>query len=742
MADKSFVLRIEMQNGQAVIKGLDDIGDKGERAFKRVKQAADDQASAGMRGLNAAMAEGQQAMDGYVRRAGPFGNILASMGKGGYAAAAGLGAAAAAAVLLTGKIGATLKAMDDIADKSQRLQISIETLQALRLAARDAGYELEEGDAAAQAIRDARLSALSGTKGAKKSLQLFADFGISKSELLQLSDVEGLLNRISQGAKAMGNDMVAAAKLSKLGLDPLKELLLGMPGDIETATESFRQQGMIIDETIVQKAAEANAQWEAMETKITVALTPAIVDMAEQAIPALQKLIDFLRDALSMIDVLERSQEQVLMDRAEAWVEIWGRAKDSMLGGGVWGGGNGILPGIYSEETALANIKKTAAAIGRLRRGEAADGGGSPPPSVGTATSEDLAMLRKPKPRNQFVPGGDGEGEGEGAAEAAKAAAAAERERAEALKQVLELKGKEAQINAKLVETIETLRKGHAQQVEGLKTEAELNAAIAAATAQANAEVQKARDDQSKWIKGVISGAQALIDILDGAEQRQEGINLRMGVFNQLLSGSITSASDLLDLFVKIVEQIAQMAAQMAIQGKGDFWSNVVDIAGGLLGLGGGSASTASAAAGKGVGSFLNLFGGGRAAGGPTQAGMVYRWDETGGEKFIMSNRDGYVANPHQVAEMMARQGAATRAAAAWPAINVQNIVINVQNIVNNNAGVDVEQRQTRDGNGGLKLETILNPKIDARMNENLQGGRSDSSLRSRIGARPRLLSR
>lgn len=52
MADKSFVLRIEMQNGQAVIKGLDDIGDKGERAFKRVKQAADDQASAGMRGLN------------------------------------------------------------------------------------------------------------------------------------------------------------------------------------------------------------------------------------------------------------------------------------------------------------------------------------------------------------------------------------------------------------------------------------------------------------------------------------------------------------------------------------------------------------------------------------------------------------------------------------------------------------------------------------------------------------------
>ena len=732
MADKNFVLRIDLENGQPVIRAIEDLGEKGERAMKRVKKGAQDDASPAMRGLNAALGEGQQRLDGYVRSAGPFGNVLAAMGKGGYAAAAALGALSVAAALVTSKIGATLKAMDDLADKGQRLEVSVETLQALRLAAREAGYELEQGDAAAQAIRDARQAALSGTKGSKKTLQLFADFGISKSELLQLSDVEGMLNRIAQGAKAMGNEMVAGAKLSKLGLDPLKDLLLGMPGDIEAATGAFREQGLIIDEAIVQKAAEANAQWEEMQTKITVALTPALVDMAEQAIPALQKLIDFLRDALAMINVLERSQEQVLMDRAEAWVEIWGRAKDSMIGGGVWGGGNGILPGVYSEETALANIKKTAAALGRLRRGEAVDGSGAPAPTIGTATSEDWAMLRREKPRNQFVPAGGDDPEEEAAAN--RAAAAAARDRAAAEKLVLDVKGKEAQINARLQETIEGLNKARADGV--ITSDAELAALTKAATEKAQAEIKAARDDQSKWIKGVISGAERLIEILDGVEQRQEGINLRMGVFNELLSGGVTNAGDLLDLIVKLVSQMAQLAAQMAIAGKGDFWSNLFDIGAGLLGFGGGSASAASAAAGKGIGGFLNLFGGGRAGGGPTEGGKFYRWQETNGERYFMADRDGFVQTPHAAAAMAAREASAARTFSLPAPVLVS--------AVTENHGPPMESRsETRRGAAGrTEIRTILTPIVTDIQKENIQGGRTDAALRSRLGARPRLQSR
>lgn len=709
MADKTFVLRVAIENGQPVVKYMEDLGDKGEKAARKIRKAASDEANPAMRGLNAAMVEGQQAMDGYVRRAGPFGQVLASMGKGGYAAAAAVGAVTVAAVLLTGKITSAVAAMDDLADKSQRLQINVETLQALRLAARDAGFELEQGDAAAEALRDARLKALSGTRGSKKGLKLFQDFGISKEELLQLSDVEGLLNRISQGAKAMGNDMVAAAKLAELGLKPLTDLLLNMPGYMEDAVAELKAMGVIIDASIVQKGAEANAAWELMSSKIDAQLTPVFIRLAETALPVLEKILNLLAGII-----------KILPPAMDGFAAAWSFASGDILGGAAAlqramareGVGPGAAPGVSTAYAPGTRITK------------------------GTATSEDMAMLRREKPRNQFIPGGDDE-DSEGAAAAKRAEAEAERERAAALKLVLDLKGKEAEINEKLKDDIAQLRRGHELGVEGLKTEAELNAAIADATARAAAESQKARDEQSKWIKGIIAGADELIAILDGVEQRQEGVNLRMGVFNQLLSGSISSLNDILDLLIDIVTQIVQMAAQMAIDGKGDFWSNIVDIAGGLFGFGGGSSSTLTTLKPVTPNLSFTPFPG-RAGGGATQAGRIYRWDETGGEKFIMANRDGYVANPHQVADMAARHARGWQAAAGGAAQPVL-----VSSVVENHGPPMDQKTETRRGaDGRMELRTILTPIVTDIQKENIQGGRTDAALRSRVGARPRLQSR
>lgn len=705
MADKSWILRVELENGQPVIRQIEDMGNKGEAAARKIKRANEAEATPAMRGYNAAVTEGAQALDRYVQRAGPFGSVLASMGKGGYAAAAGIGALTAATVLLSGKVASTLNAMDDLADKGQRLQISVESLQALRLAARDAGFELEQGDAAAQAIRDARMSALSGTKGSKKSLQLFAAFGISKSELLQLSDVEGLLNRISQGAKAMGNDMVAAAKMSKLGLDPLKELLLGMPSDIEAATEALKAQGVIIDRDVVRKGAEANAQWELMATKIDVALTPAFVQLAEVALPVLQKILELLAEIVKAIPVA-----------MNGFAAAWAFASGDLMGGA------------RALQSAIGVAANGAARDSMLYKpGEA--------PTISTADDADWAMLRAGKPRNQFVPGEDGE-DTESEAAATRALASAAREYAAAERLVLEVKGKEAQINARLKETIEGLNDARRRGI--ITSDDELAALVAKATAEANSDIKAYRKNQKNWFTEAAASAVELVKSLDLVDARQEGINLRLGIMNQLLSGSINSAGDLLDLFVKIVAQIAQMAAQMSINGQGSFFSNFGDIIGGLLGFGGGSSAIGTVNAfAQGTGASWLGIGGGRAGGGPTEPGMIYRWQETNGEDYIVSNRAGFVRSPHAASTMASRSAAeGGRFAGMMQPVLVSSVV--------ENHGPPMEQKTEtqRGADNTTRIRTILKPIVTDIQKDNIQNGRTDSALRARTGLPPRVMSR
>lgn len=632
MADKSFVLRMELENGTMVVKGLDDIGAKGETAAKRIQRAVANEATPGMRGLNTAISEGGQILDGYVRRSGPFGSVLASMGKGGYAAAAGLGATAAAAVLLTSRVKETLKQMDDLADAGQRLNIGVEALQALRLSARDAGFEMSDADTAVNALRENRLTALSGAKGSQAKLKIFGDLGIDRAALMDLENMEALLDRVGAGARAMGNETEAAARLMKLGLTPIAPALMEIDGAVADQIARWKALGLVFDEEIVQRGAEAQGQMELLGTKMDVALAPAFVRLGEIAIPVLEKLLSLLAEIVGGIDVA--------LDGFGAAYQF---TSGNLMGGakalqrGLAKGGVG--PGVPQQPFTLEGIWD---AVNTPAKG-------------------------KPPAKNR---GGDFGGDGNGKA-------------------------------------------------DGLS----------------GVPVPMAKPDSiiamAKAFKQASGSARELRDIMSTISDRQDGLNLRTDAFNRLLDGSVTSAGDLLDLMVDILRQMIQMAAQKSMSGGGGFFDILGNIVGSFFGGGGGLSSPFGASGNMFSGGGWSL-GGGRAGGGPTEPNVVYRWQETNGEQYIMGNRHGYVQTPHSASAMASRPSA----------VPMAERPLTVQNIVHNNVGADVEQRQSKDSNGNVKLETILNPKIDARMKENIQNGRADRAQQARTGLRPRIMSR
>ncbi|BCW88053.1 hypothetical protein sos41_11910 [Alphaproteobacteria bacterium SO-S41] len=702
MADKSFILRYEIENGQVVIKGLDDIGAKHEQVAKRIKRASEAEATVGMRALNTAVDQGGQLMDGYVRRAGPFGQVLASMGKGGFAAAAAIGATSAAVILMTGHVGRAIKDMDTLVDTAGRLKIDVETLQALRVSARESGFDPTQADSSVSSLRDARMSALSGLRGSENSLKAFEALGISKGELRGLEDMDKLLARVSQGAREMGDQGRAVSVLWKIGLDAIADALVKTEGGLDGVIAHAKETGQVVDREIAQRAADINDKWEEMSQKLTVTLVPAFTSLAAAAMPVLEAIANKIRSVLDLFGQIQRSQEELLRERAQTLGNLMVEAEDDTFGMRGWMGGGGVAPGIYTAETLKKELFKTMNELAALKAVQNA------PKPV------DTLPLNPPEAKIPDIVKPD-------YAAANREEAEAARELAEAQRLVLEVSGKEAQINAKLKDTLDGLADARKRGV--ITSEAQYQSLIANAKAQAQADLNAASADRNKWLTQANAKAKDLAESLKGVDYVQEGVNGRMSAMNTLMSGAVRTATDLLGVIADLVAEFARMAAQGAAKGEGSWWSIFSDLISGAVGLGGGSGSSPSWLT-KAIGSVS-----GRAGGGPTEAGKVYRWEEYSGEKFIMSNRAGYVASPHAAANMAGQQRQAAAIVQVAPKVELK--------VSNMGPPMEVEQRQTQRADGSTQIEAILRPMVTGIQKSNIASGRTDAVMRARTGARP-----
>lgn len=284
-------------NVERTFKGM---GDAGDRSFDRIKQGARSIPPA-MRAVDASVGVAKQKVDGLAGSTGSLGTVLTSLGPIGIAAAAAVGGIALAFGALQQKAHEAVRAIGSIDGAAQQLGISIEAVQEFRFAMASIGEEATNADAALLAFSKA-LGQLN-TETGKRALGALRELGFTEQDIARMTSVEVALPLIADRIRDLGTASEQAAVAQKLGLEPMLELLQQGSEGFERAAQEAREFGVIIDESVVRRAAEVEDQWKKAATAIDinlksifVELGPFFADITTDIANATAELTEFLRN--------------------------------------------------------------------------------------------------------------------------------------------------------------------------------------------------------------------------------------------------------------------------------------------------------------------------------------------------------------------------------------------------------------------------------------------------------------
>lgn len=593
---------------------------------------------------------------------------------------------------LISHIAGAAERFDDLGDSAQRLGTSAGELVKWQESLRKANGEMEDFIPAADAFQGKIGNLIAGVGKNKGTAQALSVLGLSREDMASATTLQERLLLIADAISKIEDRAVRAGIADKLGLRPMLPLLEQGRAGIEGMTAQFKSMGDAAQEG-VDATGDLADKMASLQREMTLKSDNMFIKLA----PLLTSIYGTINNIIDAI-------------QTPAFQAVWGMTP---VGNAMNIGAAAAAPGTGDGLPFAQGAFRAAAAQWKNSH--------TYKPPVATVTNEDL------------LGGGGG-----GSDASAKAAATAARDLAAAQKLVLEVSGKEAQINAKLKETLEGLAK--ARKLGVIASDEEYRSLVAKAEAEAKADLTAASAARNKWLTDANAKAKDLIETLKGVDFVQEGVNGRMSAMSQIISGNVRSLNDLLGVLVNIVSQFAQMAAQGAAKGEGSFFSIFGDLISGALGFGGGGGAA------KWPGGWAS--GGYTGAGGKHEpAGIVHRgeyvMDAATTRRFGVGFFDqlrgyaggGLVVGHGAVTEMVAGQA---RAAAN---INVAPPKVDFQ-VINQGPPMEVETRQTRGADGSIKAEAILKPIVTGLQKENIAAGRTDNAFRGRFGARPLLTKR
>lgn len=307
MAEHGVIVRLSIRDNETVTRALQQMGTEGERALKRLEQAAKGPTPA-MQALSAASGEARVAIEGFGSQAGHLGSVLSSMGPGGLAAAAGIGAMVTGLSALAVRSREAIGQLGDLADTAKRVGVAASTLQELRFAV---GQNAGSAEGLDTALRKLNASigdmALNGDKASESTRVAFAALGVS------VTDTEGRVKSSVDVLREMADGLakiedpatrarIAQDLLGKSFQDVLP--LISQGGDaFDGFRESARDAGAVLDEAVIQRAAEANDKLGALAEVVTNQGNRAFSAFADQLVAVGQTLADL---ATSLADVAEQ----------------------------------------------------------------------------------------------------------------------------------------------------------------------------------------------------------------------------------------------------------------------------------------------------------------------------------------------------------------------------------------------------------------------------------------------------
>jgi len=223
----TFEVRLSLRDADTVKRGLQSLGNDGERALKRLEQATQP-ASRGLQLLDQASGAVQGGLQELASRGGAAGEALAVLGRGGLAAAAGLGAVAVAVAAAIGHLRAAGEAMADLNDQAQRVGVSASQLASLRDTFISNASSAEDLQSALE-----NLQAKIG-EAAHGSASVQAQFEAAGISMERLAEIGGDTSAV----------LLEIAKNGSLTSDQVADLTGRVGKGLQPALEALREQGI------------------------------------------------------------------------------------------------------------------------------------------------------------------------------------------------------------------------------------------------------------------------------------------------------------------------------------------------------------------------------------------------------------------------------------------------------------------------------------------------------------------
>lgn len=235
-------------------------------------------------------------LDAGASRLRVFGSALEPLGGLGLASAAGIAALAAAA----GQAQQAMAFADEIDDASQKLNIGATALQEYRFAMTEAGGEAKDADEAIAGFNKTLGLAQSGLS--PKAMKGFAALGFTPEQLQSFNSGEEALSEVARRVADLSKESERAAVVEKLGLGPMLPLLREGSARMEDLRQRAHEMGIVMDEDLVKKGADANQQFETMAEVIKVQMASAFVGLSDEVVAFTANIADALEGLNAFIE--------------------------------------------------------------------------------------------------------------------------------------------------------------------------------------------------------------------------------------------------------------------------------------------------------------------------------------------------------------------------------------------------------------------------------------------------------
>ena len=287
-------MRLSVKGREELLKTMRDMGGEYAKAAKRI-DAGSKEANAAIKGVNTAVKEGQSALEGYAQRGGVLGRVLSSMGPVGLAAAAGLGAITVAAGAAMKVAREAVSAFDALGKSADTLQMTTDTLQALKAAATDEGVAFTDVEGAVRSLTKAHSDLVLG------SGELYTRLKDTNPQLLEMlrnttSNDERL--RILTGALQAAETQternnIAYAAFGESGLG-VARMLERQQGGIDGMIAKYREMGLIVREDVIRNAEEMQTKFGLAAEIVDLKLKQAFIDLAPVLVQAVELIADMV----------------------------------------------------------------------------------------------------------------------------------------------------------------------------------------------------------------------------------------------------------------------------------------------------------------------------------------------------------------------------------------------------------------------------------------------------------------